>query len=492
MSLADIFNKLETWQQDVIAAEQITPIPPQGLPAHRMGTHWICDQVRQADKDYMRVLKPAVIKLINPSPTLAWEAMSWIDIRGHIALRSHPLSEEQNRLQADPVGTAKSHAAYWISQFSGPYASFPKERTYVMGINEPSVHNREEANRVALYTETFLKELQPHKIRAWVFNFSVGWPREDTGRIVWDEFLHLEQLIKDTYSYGCVHEYWYPTNLSGWGSYGNRVSRCPLKIPFIIGECGYTRQLAGLPQPWGWDGNISAEAYANMLWEYAEQVDPGKVFAVCPFTTSFGGVEWQSKDTIKAHAAILQRRRSHSWPNPWPAYSATEEPPMPVEDKDLIIFPKFTGKITGFYGEVYNDTYPHEGMDISMITGTPIYAAYDGVVAYAAFDNSYGHYIRCYHPELDICTFYAHLSERSVQGGNSIKAGQLIGYSGNTGNSSGPHLHFEIRLMNPNGTYRVFRNSPDTQPYLFRRNGRTDPLGWLYGWMSKGGKMEER
>lgn len=488
MSFDARMNKLEVWQQNIIT--HADP-PPASLPQHRLGGHWICDQVRQTDKDYLKALRPPVIKLINPSPTLAWEALSWVDFHGHIALRSHPLSEEQNRLQSDPVGTAKSHAAYWINQFATAYQSFPKNRTYVLGINEPSIHNTTEARRVAVYTETFLRELQPYNIRAWVFNFSVGWPREENSRVIWDEFLYLEPLINATGSFGCVHEYWFPTVTSGWGDYGNRVSHCPMHIPFIIGECGYTRQLAGLPQPWGWHGNVSAENYADMLWHYQRTVDKGKVFAVCPFTTSFGGIEWQSKDTNPAHAQILQRKEVFVWSIPWPDYTEEPtEPPMP-DDKNLVIFPKYTDKITGFYGELYG-SYPHEGMDISMAEGTPLYAMYDGIVSWSDFDTSYGNYIRCYYPELNICSFHAHLKERRVQTQNSLVRGQLLGYSGNTGNSTAPHLHFEIRAMLDSGSYKIFAPVSSTLPYLFRRNGRIDPLGWLWGWKSNGGVVEER
>jgi len=482
---------LEAWQ-----AAQIAYSGPSvtGLPAHRLGGHWICDQYRRSDVDYFKALGPlGAFKLVNPSRDRVVEAFSCISPYGHVALRYHPISEQQAELAQNPAGLGIAHANYWIQQLNTTYKEFDRSRICVMGLNEPSIHSAAEATRVAVYTESFLKTLQPHGIRAYVFNFSVGWPREENGRIIWDEFLHLESLINATKSFGCVHEYWYPTVMQGWGSYGNRVSRCPMKIPFVIGECGYTRQLAKLPQPWGWDGNVTAPTYAQMLWDYADKVDPGKVFAVLPFTTSFGGEEWRNKDTAKAHADILGRKHNFVWPNPWPAYGTPPVDPPEEGDNTLLIVPKYSGRVSGYYGQPYFTKAgafirAHEGLDISMVSGTPLYAAADGVVAWAdplqSEKSAYGIYARVYHPQLNICFFYGHLSRCDVKTGNSIKQGQLLGLSGNTGNSTGPHLHLEIRLMTTSGSYRS-----GVSPH---GNARVDPLAFLEGWKAKGGKVEER
>lgn len=486
-------DALEAWQGQMIPFLEAQKPVVGGLPAHRLGCHWISDLYRRSDLDYMAALRPPVIKIVNPSRDRVAEAITRVDSNGHVALRYHPISEQHTELAQNPAILGRTHAQYWIDQLATTYKEFPRDRLYVMGLNEPSIHNAAEATRVAVYTENFLKTLQPHSIRAYVFNFSVGWPREENGRIIWDEFLYLEDLINATNSFGCTHEYGRPGLNDIWGKYGNRISHCPMKIKFVIGECGYTRQTLGLPQPWGWDGNISADSYSAMLWEYADKVSPGTVFAVLPFTTSYGGAEWQSKDTSKAHSAILARKHNFAWPNPWPQYATTEEPPVET-DKKLIIFPQFTGKITGFYGQDYG-TYPHEGMDLSTGTEKLLVAAYDGVVAYSGTDAAYGEYIRTYHPEINTCFFYAHLSKRLVQYMNTVKTGQPIGYTGATGNTGTPpaaHLHFEVRVMNPNGSYKVFKALPNTLQNLYRQNGRVDPLGWIEGWKALGGKVEER
>ena len=95
-------------------------------------------------------------------------------------------------------------------------------------------------------------------------------------------------------------------------------------------------------------------------------------------------------------------------------------------------------------GVTYKDR-PHSGIDYGCPEGTPILASGDGVVQYAAFDGTgYGNWIVIVHPD-GKATLYAHLSQRLVIPGAQVKQGDVIGKSGNTGNSTGPHLHFEAR-----------------------------------------------
>lgn len=422
---------------------------PTALPAHRFGVHWIADQVRIEDKNYMSLLRPPVIKIVNPSRDRVLEALARIDPAGHVALRYHPISEQQAELAADPVGLGKRHAEYWIKELATTYREFDKKKLAVMGINEPTIHNGEDEIRVARYTESFLNTLKPYGIRAWVFNFSVGWPRESNGSIIWTNFLYLEELINKTDSFACVHEYWYPDVLNGWNSYANRVSRSPMRCKFIIGECGYTRQLAGLPQPWGWRGNISAEQYADQLWRYHDSVDRNRVFAICPFTTSFGGKEWESKDTLPAHEAILSRKRNFNWSEGWPITSPGDpDGDLPVKEYSLV-WPK-AERITQWYGP------SHTGLDIAEVMRTPLYAMYDGEVAWVdrdtAANGGYGLYIRIHYPKLGFDSMFAHCDEVMVAKGDKVTRGQLVAYSGNSGNSTGPHLHLEIRMKKDGST----------------------------------------
>ena len=87
----------------------------------------------------------------------------------------------------------------------------------------------------------------------------------------------------------------------------------------------------------------------------------------------------------------------------------------------------------------------HGGIDIGTATGTPVAAAAGGEVLQAEYMGGYGYSILIYHGG-GFATFYAHLSGFAVSAGSKVKRGQVIGYVGSTGYSTGPHLHFEVRV----------------------------------------------
>jgi len=87
----------------------------------------------------------------------------------------------------------------------------------------------------------------------------------------------------------------------------------------------------------------------------------------------------------------------------------------------------------------------HEGIDFITDTGTPVIAAAGGVVQFAGIHPQYGHMIDIDHGN-DLVTRYAHLSKVMVKEGDVLQRGRRIADSGNTGRSTGPHLHFEVRF----------------------------------------------
>lgn len=90
----------------------------------------------------------------------------------------------------------------------------------------------------------------------------------------------------------------------------------------------------------------------------------------------------------------------------------------------------------------------HPGIDIANNAGTPIFATADGIVVKAGWSGGYGNLVQIDHGN-GIATLYGHNSLISVSVGQTVKKGQLISYMGSTGNSTGPHVHYEIRV---NGT----------------------------------------
>ncbi len=93
---------------------------------------------------------------------------------------------------------------------------------------------------------------------------------------------------------------------------------------------------------------------------------------------------------------------------------------------------------------VYGTMKFHEGMDFSAPIGTPVYATADGTVSTSSWQSAYGNMIELNHG-YNYTTRYAHLSKLIARVGQSVKRGDLIGLVGNTGKSTGPHLHYEVR-----------------------------------------------
>lgn len=126
---------------------------------------------------------------------------------------------------------------------------------------------------------------------------------------------------------------------------------------------------------------------------------------------------------------------------------------QPVSNKDL----KRTASGYGWRVDpVYKTRKFHEGMDFSAATGTPIFATGDGVVIKSGWQRGYGNTVEIDHG-YGYKTVYAHMHKTKVRKGNKVSRGDEIGEVGNTGKSTGPHLHYEVRLkgkpLNPMNYY---------------------------------------
>lgn len=113
---------------------------------------------------------------------------------------------------------------------------------------------------------------------------------------------------------------------------------------------------------------------------------------------------------------------------------------QPIDNRQLTRFhPRFGIRLHPVFG----DWRSHNGLDLTAATGTPVYATGDGIITTAKYRGGYGYAVFINHG-YGFETRYAHLSKFKVAEGQKVKRGTIIGFVGNTGTSTGPHLHYEV------------------------------------------------
>ena len=157
---------------------------------------------------------------------------------------------------------------------------------------------------------------------------------------------------------------------------------------------------------------------------------------------------------------------------------ANVEVPQTVIIRDLDKFHMpCKGYVTSPYGYRPRFRRQHKGVDLKASVGDTIYAAFDGRVRINKYEaKGYGKYIVIRHTN-DLETVYGHLSRFIAEPGTYVKAGDPIGLAGNTGRSTGPHLHFETRYMgyaiNPAAIFDFANQTTHTDTYTFDKRTYT-------------------
>ena len=128
-------------------------------------------------------------------------------------------------------------------------------------------------------------------------------------------------------------------------------------------------------------------------------------------------------------------------------YTNVTMPDSLVIDLTGFCMPTENTKVNDIFGYRPRRRRVHYGLDIKVERGDTIRAAFDGKVRYVSYQKrGYGHYVVIRHPN-GLETLYAHLTSKLVSENEVVRAGDPIGLGGNTGRSTGPHLHFETRLL---------------------------------------------
>lgn len=153
--------------------------------------------------------------------------------------------------------------------------------------------------------------------------------------------------------------------------------------------------------------------------------------------------------TMEPQSAIGQARRTANQPIYSSQYNTKITSILNAMKKVPLGVPH-TGQISSQFGDRNNpfnsaSRENHQGLDFKGSIGEPIRATANGVVVHAGITNGYGKMIKVKH-SFKYETLYAHLSSVDVAVGQKIQAGEIIGKLGNTGRSTGPHLHYEVRL----------------------------------------------
>lgn len=405
--------------------------------------------------------KPAVVKLVDPSLETYRRVRAEVGAECLIVVRWYHAQQ--------PLDNPARNAADWFNAHRAWMEQIPTtERCCFEGWNEIG---DAQAPQYAAFELARLQLLHSIGRRACVGNWSVGCPDLP----VW---MAYDQMLRGMHSTDVVglHEYW-----SDRADLENvwHVRRFTLPVvaahlqgkQIVVTECGrdYTPD-TGKGKP-GWMLTCSADEYLGDLRRLGELYDGcPNVIGATVFQTGSADPQWGPFNVWSVWPRVVSEYGGAVTPPiepPPPPEEPTMRLYMPIRDADIV-------RIT----QRFNPP-AHYGIDYSCVVGTPIYAACDGV-AYPGDQGDYGfgRYIRIETGD-GYYVYTAHLSVWRVGSGDAVKAGDLIGLSGNTGNSTGPHLHFEVRkgsrlqasAIDPEPLIvwpeaEVPEPSPQPQPYL--------------------------
>jgi len=426
---------------------------------------------RPQDYAFFKQLQPAVFKIMDGGNNdYAWARDNLPN--SLIIARDWALSEQHNDMWRDPTGTGKRHAEEWNQHQQR--LGFDKSKTLILGVNEPQVWNAGTPEALRLYTISLCDSATLFGLRVGAMQLSVGWPNNKGGESLpdWTPWHGVEIAIRRNGGALVCHEYFADQGPNeNWGWWCGRVLKCPWQVPIVIGECGidmYVKDGSVSKNARGWRARKSPEQYARELADYVGRMSNDSRFVGCAvFAADFASQDWYSFDIEPAYTAILNT------PIVEPAPPITPPVQPPVTPSGKIAHPLPGAVITTHWGQAAPEYSPgmwgHSGTDLAgKPEGTPVLCVADGEVAWSDFDSGYGFYVRVYHPQLGCYSFYAHLREAGMPVGTKLGAGARVGHLGSTGNSTGAHLHLEIRLADANGAYK-----PGVMP-----NGRVDPETW--------------
>lgn len=295
-----------------------------------LGCYFAPEHHRGSDRDYIAKLQPPIIRLLDPDvqqiadmhalcPNAIICPRTWIiDDNDGAAVRG---------LMGHPLTTAHDHANQyreqldrWQKEARERRLALPRpENIYFNAANEPNQGGT--PDKIAAYNVAFLNRCTELGIRAAALCLGVGWP-DNSGAdtpVNWQPYADagLVEAIGRGQHWLDLHEYFYKSGpQDGWRWLAGRHLQCPFDVPILLGEIGidnyvYNERWQAEPEETrgnrGWKGNVSPDAYADMIMEHIRGCDT-RVVAALPFITDFRSRSWESFDTSDAHGALLARK----------------------------------------------------------------------------------------------------------------------------------------------------------------------------------------
>lgn len=440
---------------------------------HKMGIHWMRHHPDDDfDMTHMRHMQYKSFTLFEEGWSNAGFCRLLLENAGPdtiFLLRDHPLSEEKPGAISDPAGFGTSHGLSWAKKWKDGKIHLPPERVYHLGINELDTNQYQAQND--LYTTHFAQALASNGLLAGGWSFGVGHPStlnlDPKQKPDWSHYRKSAETLRRLKGIAVIHEYWMPNNYN-WGNWAGRYAQhCPYDVPYVVTESLYDSGVANKFPNRGYKDYVDLGNPAEiniMLAEYngyMSRLSADPRFHSCQMFTYDFAHPWDSFD-IRSVARHIEAY-------PWTVAAEQEQVRMPVVVKDkpgttspasgVLAYPFARGILTQRFGENPQNYAGfglpgHNGVDYGLNLGDAVLAIADGTVEWAGDDKDYGNYVRIFHADLGFHSFYAHLDQIDVRKGEPVRQGRVIGTAGDTGNSTGPHLHFEIRLAHPDGSYR--------------------------------------
>ena len=386
-------------------------------------------------RDLIRDTQPPLVKIwasvTSESQLRDWRALS---PRTIFLLVDGEIGDSNTKQHLDNIPQlVADHSTQWARWRDRGYGSL------WMTYNEPPIHRGADyRKRLIEYTARVLPAAHALGLNLCIFNFSVAWPWTNIdAENWWPEFAPAVTAMK-TGDYLGLHEYWGsrgPLDLGALPWLVGKHRLCPYNVPMLISECGIDLAVEGKPHQ-GWAGAMEPQAYYHQLRQYHAMLDP-RVRGTAIFLMDYEGREWETFD-IRRLARDGLFRGEWTMANPVPVPARVR---LPIDG---------TPRVTQWYGE--NPAHyrqfgvaGHNGIDFGMPTGTPLRSVAAGrVTRVQKLSTGYGWNVTVNHGWSQ--SLYAHLSRIDVAEQQDVSEGQQIGLSGNTGNSTGPHLHFGMRI----------------------------------------------